>query len=393
MSPSLLFATLCFIFLVVHLGKRGKLAHKSFPMGLRQSRYSSILGNIRGTDTRYPWRTYAKWDSDDGVAQDLLDRQSQNYSSRPASLVPINELHFTSSFRPIRIQKAHDLIRNLLSAPNNFPTYLHILGTSTIMAVVYDYKVTGTDGPIVAHVGRAIDIGVNELRPSVAAVIAAFPFYEYSIYSPLTRKHLPPWFPGANFKRSALISQKIIVEWVEPPFQYVKRTLAVGIAAPSMVSETLLRIQDKAGTEEEAAYPKKAVKEACAKTTLSTLFVFILSMVLYPGVQAQTEIDSVTGSGLLRLPDWEIGYHIPKGATVRFNAWEMSSDPEKFLPERFLSPEKGTSIVDPSFAFRFGRCIWHVADASLWISIVSMLAVFQFEPAPSWDARPDRMEK
>jgi hypothetical protein len=46
------------------------------------------------------------------------------------------------------------------------------------MAIVYDYQVTGTNDPIVVHVERAIDIGVNELRPSVAAVIAAFPFCE-----------------------------------------------------------------------------------------------------------------------------------------------------------------------------------------------------------------------
>jgi hypothetical protein len=39
---------------------------------------------------------------------------------------------------------------------------------------------------------------------------------------------------------------------------------AAGTAAPSMVSAALLRIQDKAGTEEEIVYLEKAVKEACA---------------------------------------------------------------------------------------------------------------------------------
>ena len=31
----------------------------------------------------------------------------------------------------------------------------------------------------------------------------------------------------------------------------------------------------------------------------------------------------------------------------------------------------------------------HVADASLWISIVSLLAVFRFDAPPSWDPGPD----
>ncbi|KIJ05370.1 hypothetical protein PAXINDRAFT_93553 [Paxillus involutus ATCC 200175] len=223
MYSSLLFATLCFVFLLVHLKKRGKADAQKLPPGPPPI---PILGNIRGIDTRRPWRTYAKWGEKYGgiiytrllgqeiivinsekVAQDLLDRRSQNYSSRPASLIPINELlgtEFSSiflpygdrwrlhrrlfhqafhlntapSFRPIQMQKAHDLIGNLLSAPSNYPTHLHILSISTIMAIVYDYKVTGTNDPIVVHVERAIDIGVNELRPSVAAVIAAFPFCE-----------------------------------------------------------------------------------------------------------------------------------------------------------------------------------------------------------------------
>jgi cytochrome P450 len=39
----------------------------------------------------------------------------------------------------------------------------------------------------------------------------------------------------------------------------------------------------------------------------STLYVFLLAMVLYPEVQAraQEEIDCVIGEGLQRFPDWD----------------------------------------------------------------------------------------
>jgi len=163
--------------------------------------------------------------------------------------------------------------------------------------------------------------------------------------------------------------------------------------------------------------------------------VFVLAMTLYPDVQtqAQAEIDSVIGVGLPRLPSWNDrlslpyleavvketlrwhpvvplgiphatidddiyeGYYIPKGATVIGNAWAMSQDPvtfpepEKFKPERFLG-KKTQSVDQLSFAFGFGRRVCagrYVADASLWISIVSMLAVFRFEAPPSWDPGPD----
>ena len=41
--------------------------------------------------------------------------------------------------------------------------------------------------------------------------------------------------------------------------------------------------------------------------TTSTLYVFLLAMVLYPEVQAraQEEIDSVIGEGLNKLPEWD----------------------------------------------------------------------------------------
>jgi len=342
------------------------------------------------------------------------------------------QLSVVPSFRPIQMRKSHDLIMRLLSNPHNCSEHLEILSISTIMSIVYDYDASTKDDPIVANVERVLGIAVEEVRPEVTALVAALPILKY----------LPAWFPGAGFQRNALISRRIASGWVEAPFEYVKKSMAEGTAGPSMVSDALLSIRDKACTEDEAVWLEKAVKEACAsvyaaasETTYSTLMVFFLAMVLYPDVQAQAqaEIDSVIGNGLPRLPHWDDrsllpfveavvketlrwhpvvplglphatvdddiyeGYYIPKGSTVIANAWAMSQDPvtfpepEKFKPERFLG-EKGRSVDELSFAFGFGRrvCVGrYLADASLWISIVSMLAVFRFEAPPSWDPGPD----
>jgi len=146
-------------------------------------------------------------------------------------------------------------------------------------------------------------------------------------------------------------------------------------------------------------------------------------MTLYPDVQAnaQEEVDHVTGSN--RLPTFsdradmpyvnalvkEIlrwnpavplglshqatqddvyrGYTIPKGAVVWANIWSILHDenifpnPKAFKPERFLQQEKPLErISDPSLlAFGFGRRIcpgMYLADNSIFITVASMLAVF-----------------
>ncbi|KIJ66855.1 hypothetical protein HYDPIDRAFT_108787 [Hydnomerulius pinastri MD-312] len=479
-------------FILAYLKRRRDFVARKLPPGPPPT---PVLGNISGLDARNPWKTYTKWAAEYGeiiytqllgqdiivinserVARDLLDRRSQNYSSRPASLIPINQLFGTefssiflpygdrwrlhrrlfhqafnmnaaSAFRPIQMQKAHELIMNFLLTPDDFAAHVQALSTSTIMAIVYDYDAKSRDDPIVGYVETAIEIAMKEVRPEVAAVIGAFPFL----------KHLPPWFPGARFKRSALISQECSAKFVEAPFQHVKRHMAAGTAAPSMVSDTLNRIQESARTEEDAARMEKTAKEACASAyaglaifflnhlmffqTFSTLSIFILAMILYPDVQrrAHAEVDCVIGQNLGRLPGWDDrsslpyvdaviketlrwhpvaplgiphatvdddiyeGYYIPKGATILPNAWAMSRDPvsypepDEFRPERFLSSEKGSTSASsdpldvPSFAFGFGRrvCVGrYVADASLWAAIVNMLAVFRFEPVPGWEAGP-----
>lgn len=119
-------ALLLLAFLLAYNKKRRHISGRQLPPGPSPT---LILGNIRGLDGRNPWKTYTKWAEEYGrahqrveklrlissfhpgeiiytqllgqdiivisserVAHDLLDRRSQNYSSRPASLIPINQL-------------------------------------------------------------------------------------------------------------------------------------------------------------------------------------------------------------------------------------------------------------------------------------------------------------
>lgn len=79
-------------------------------------------------------------------------------------------------------------------------------------------------------------------------------------------RYIPSWFPGASFKRTALLSQKYADDMMEAPFQFVEKSMASsllpcliirtdctlfkasGVTVPSMVTESLKRAaKDQAG--------------------------------------------------------------------------------------------------------------------------------------------------
>ena len=77
---------------------------------------------------------------------------------------------------------------------------------------------------------------------------------------------------------------------------------------------------------------------------------------------------------------------LPAGSTVISNIWAMGhteSDGNEFKPERHL---KGGSATDPKeYVFGFGRRVCpgkELADAGVWLGIVSLLAAFRFGKKP-----------
>jgi len=97
--------------------------------------------------------------------------------------------------------------------------------------------------------------------------------------------------------------------------------------------------------------------------------------------------------------DFYNGYLIPGGSTVLGNVWailhnpDVFPDPERFLPEHFLPEELGGTLPDgasdfPDAAFGFGRRACpgqHMAYSSVWLTVASMLAVFDIDKAKDKD--------
>ncbi|KAG1795307.1 cytochrome P450 [Suillus plorans] len=376
------------------------------------------------------------------VAKALLENRSSIYSDRPplystkatgsefnsAQLRYSDEwrLHrriFHQSFRPeaakdylpLQLRKARQLLQGIIEAPERYQRHIELFASSVIMSAVYDYEAKPNDDPLLLAAEKAIKVFIELASPQTSAILESFPF--------LLR--LPSWLPGASLKRLAIQSQRNATAMVNIPFHYARERAMTATSNQCMISESFKRLETRGNADEfELALKSSSATAFIAgvETTASTLTIFVLAMMLYPDVQkrAQEEIEAVVGDQLptfedrpslpyveavlretlrwhpvfpLGLPHYTTDsdvyndHYIPKGAVVMANIWAMSKDeikypnPDEFKPERFFTADGHLNDDTVDFPFGFGRrvCVGkYFADASLWISIVSLLATFRF---------------
>ncbi|KAH7908439.1 cytochrome P450 [Hygrophoropsis aurantiaca] len=343
-----------------------------------------------------------------------LHRRILHQAFRPAT---------AASYLPIQVQKSRELLLNLFDSPGNYEEHVNLFPASVIMSVAYGYDAKSWDDPLVTLVDKATRVIAQVVSPERAAILASFPIL----------MRLPTWVPNMLYKNAVTICRQRTAETQETAFKYVQDKMAAGIPVNGAVYDALARLEGERMGEVDGSHNSevvtKAIKGAAATAfigrsrTTSALFNFILAMILYPDVQlrAQKEIDSVIGAN--RLPVFEDrealpfieaiiretlrwhpvlplglahattnddiyeGYFIPKGTTIIPNAWAMSRNESKypraseFVPERWLTADGGLIDDTPDYTFGFGRrfCVGKpLAEASLWLGIASMLAVFSF---------------
>ncbi|KAJ1301803.1 hypothetical protein OPQ81_009031 [Rhizoctonia solani] len=287
---------------------------------------------------------------------------------------------------------------------------------AVVLQSTYGYEATTADDPMV-QIAKAGMRGFSDASMPADFFVNVLPWLEY----------VPSWLPGAGWKRNAIIWNKAREDLLDIPFNWTKQQMAAGTAQPSTLNSILTSLAND-GVEFNRAEEEDRIKWAIGSlyggamdTTTSTILVFLLAMTRNPDVQAkaQEEVDTIIGDQ--RLPEMEDqgnlpyvgrlikevlrwqpvgplgvphactedntykGYLIPKGAVVMGNAWamcynsEVYPNPERFDPDRFRDP----TTPDPP-AFGFGRRICpgqHFAEASLFMAIVTMLSIFNIEPA------------
>ncbi|KIJ50984.1 hypothetical protein M422DRAFT_159164 [Sphaerobolus stellatus SS14] len=324
-------------------------------------------------------------------------------------------------FEALQYSAVKRLLPSLVDSPEKLRKHVRHMAAAIVLDFAYGYDLQGENDPLLSILQGNIRMFVKAIKPG-AFLVDNFPILKF----------LPDWFPGAGFKKIAAEARVGVYLSRDIPFKAVKEALKAGIAKPSFVGNSLLQL----GLDDESNEDIDAVKRVAAgilgagtDTTASTLMVFILAMATHPQYmrKAQEELSKVVGQS--RLPEFDDrpalpyieailkevlrwfpvvptglphattmedvyeGYRIPSGSIVIPNTWKMLHDPETypdpyvFRPERFIPDTTGrTPERDPSItgSFGFGRRICagrNLAEATLWLTIATLLTVFDFANA------------
>ncbi|GAW09277.1 cytochrome P450 [Lentinula edodes] len=385
------------------------------------------------------------------MVSDLLDNRGSIYSSRPPAIMLGELMGWGTSavFRPNddlwkaqrkilnqalpptdpqkfhqkELSATHDLLR-VLPYTDNVMQSLQTWAAAFIMDITYGLK--GEEAEPYLPMGMA---AVKSM--GIGGTPGAF----YVDQIPIL-KHIPGWFPGADFQRKARGWSDLRMNMTESIFNVTKEKVAMGIAAPSLTSFALEEMdhkQDLASQEDLIKITAVTAFSGGADTPVSVLGEFILAMLRNPEVQAKahSELERVLGPGNLpslndvgSLPyitavvretlryspvtplafpheliedDIYAGYLLPKGSIVLANVWSILHneddypEPHLFNPSRFLDSngQIDPAIKDPATpVFGFGRRVCpgkHIALDLLWIAIASILTSFSIEPGSDYE--------
>ncbi|KIJ12560.1 hypothetical protein PAXINDRAFT_14641 [Paxillus involutus ATCC 200175] len=343
-------------------------------------------------------------------------------------------------FRPMQLRTARQMIVNMIDQPDQYASHYSTFAAAVVTSAIYDYEPGPRDDPIVHIIDNFLQASMPAVTPEKAIPLKIFPFLlripDWFPGSSIKREarassewavkmmETPYQYVQKRMESSQDPTFSMVADHITRMQKYDEPhrsdyTIALKHASVSNVI---------GGTE----------------TTSSLLMTFTLAMVENPHAwkRAQAEIDAVLGMN--RLPEYEDrpslpyveailretmrwqpvvplvshaasssdiykGFHIPKGmscvytkiprghlcyitgATIVANVWAMSRDEarypngDQFAPERFLTVEGTLTDDNPAeYIFGFGRRICpgqHTGDASLWISIATMLATLEFNLA------------
>ncbi|KAL1672541.1 cytochrome P450 [Schizophyllum commune] len=327
--------------------------------------------------------------------------------------------------RPLELKSAHTFLRNMLDAgEDDLEAEIRLMTGHLIVSAAYGIDVRSKNDPHILEVEMLMHRLMSSAAPGA-----------YLVNSIPALKYAPEWVPGANCQAEARGLRDRAQEIAYRPFNVVKKVWCVdrNPEKPSFVSRSL-----KKGGEDRAVRDAVATMyNGGTDTTVVTILNFVLAMLDNPSMQrrAQRDLDAVLGplrgadgelgrlpafddeeripyiTGLARessryrpvlpmsiphayngeAPDIYKGYTIPCGSIVIPNVWSMAHDekaypdPHAFKPERYLDADGklDPNVRDPAeIIFGFGRrkCIGrHVAYSTLWITIASILRVYNMD--------------
>ncbi|KAG1851316.1 cytochrome P450 [Suillus subalutaceus] len=352
-----------------------------------------MIGELVGWKDSLPFLSYG----------DRLRQQRKNIQRVIGSRAAVDVYNEIEEVETLRF------LKRVLAKPDRLQEHIRHTAGAIILRITYGYEVKENDDPFVDLADRAIS--QFSQGQSGKFMVDILPFLA----------KVPAWFPGAGFKRIAREWRRTLEEMVSAPHEFVKDQMVAGIAPMSFTSNLLEGGDISAEEDHTVKWSAFSLYAGGSDSIVSAIYSLFLAMTLFPDVQkkAQAEIDAVVGPD--RLPSfadrdylpytealvkevlrWNVialigghcvtkddihdGYYIPKGSIIMPNIWFMLNDPQtyanpsQFNPERFLTEDGKEPETEPrTICFGFGRRICpgiYLAEASIWISTVMSLAVF-----------------
>ncbi|KAF9240868.1 cytochrome P450 [Melanogaster broomeanus] len=369
------------------------------------------------------------------VADDLLERRSRIYSSRPVRTMVVELLgwdwlfssmpygprwrdhrtlfhrhfrrHLTSNYHPVVLKETHTTLRNLLESPDQYAHHIRRTAAAIVMKISYGHDICDQGDVYVTIADEALR-GLGKAGIFGTFLVDYLPFLKY----------VPEFMPGAGFKRQARVWRAATRAMIDKPFQMVKERMASGAVFPCFAQdelamwmqsserdpeyETLIKnvagISYAAGSDTVQRKVQQELDDALGMESLPTFadrkkLPFIDCL-----VWECLRWNPVLPMGLVHLvseDDEYRGYFIPKGTSVLPNVWAMLHDekcypdPLKFNPDRFADQARNNKLginKFPQAAFGFGRRLcpgrWLALD-TVWIAIASILSVYTIEKVVS----------
>ncbi|KAJ5861082.1 cytochrome P450 oxidoreductase OrdA-like [Penicillium soppii] len=329
----------------------------------------------------------------------------------------------SAGFRPIQEHEAVHFILQTFKQPDDILVHLKTLAAAIVLKLTYGYTVEReTRDPLTELVEHAMD-----------NLSLAFVPLSWAIDSVPAIKYLPDWFPGMSYRKTAREWKLFNEAAAELPYDFVKRQVEHKAHVPSYVSNLIEQNMLKSegnevivSAEDEEAIKWTAVSlyAAGSDSTVAIIESVICALVMFPEVvkRAQEEIDQAVGSD--RLPNFEdrinlpyvdgiikeawrwnpVGpmglahkseedivygeYLIPSGSILLPSLWWFLNDPKDypepriFKPERYMEPLNNPDPSDIAFGYGRRACAGRFfADASVYIAVVQLLAVFDVRKA------------
>ncbi|KAJ7250652.1 cytochrome P450 [Mycena rebaudengoi] len=328
-----------------------------------------------------------------------------------------------AAFEPVLQEESHDLLKNILADPNAWLDQCHKFSGTVVLRLAYGYKPAGREDRLMKLINEAM-IQWSEMTASGAFAVDVFPILRF----------VPEWFPFAGWKKKIPKYRQTLQDMLNWPYDWVREEMTTGTAQESFLSDHLRsRPTVSAADEKMLKWAAAGIYAGGSDSTVASIESFILALTMHPTAQrkAQDELDAVVGTdrlptladreklpyvealylevmrcnpiGPIGLPhvlvedDVHEGYFIPKGSMIITNVWQFFKDPKTypdpltFEPARFVTTKTHVKEKDPrDHLFGFGRRICpgiHLADASLWLACVSLLAGFDIQP-PMKDGVP-----